>query len=591
MIQNHLSFLGSAVGNHLWQSTAFAFVVWLMTLTLRQNRARLRYGLWVAASLKFLLPFSLLLGIGDLIPGPRKIPIRNDQLAYSVTTTMMHPLRSQDSFLREDKPSTTSGFDALYAAAAAVWLCGTLYVLSVWSIRWRRLRKTLNGSVPVEEGREYEALRSIGGIIPLHSSRTTREPGVYGIFRPVLMWPEGLSNRLDEEDLTAIMLHEVTHVRHRDNLIAAVHMVVEASFWFHPLVWWIEGMILAERENVCDESVVHEFGNAEAYAAGLLKVSRFCVEPELPFVAGVAGANLRNRIVNIVTHRVVKLSPARTLMLLLFGLTTFAIPLALGIVHPLPVYGQVLYREGVLPSFEVVSVKLMPNGPPPTPPQQGGSTVHLYFTTKMLIGYAYNLPDFSEDQITKGPGWMDETYDVRGKISDADFATMQKMSPAERQEQIQLRLQSLLKERFNLKVHLEKREQTIFALEVAKGGPKVSAARHQVPDRFGVTHSGMNYELKATGGDMDGLARLLGRQPEVGGRSIVNRTGLSGDYDVTLRWTRTGSATPDAASPGSEGNAPSYFTAIQEQLGLRLSSTKGQVDYIVVDHIEKPSTN
>jgi bla regulator protein BlaR1 len=236
-------------------------------------------------------------------------------------------------------------------------------------------------------------------------------------------------------------------------------------------------------------------------------------------------------------------------------------------------------------------VKLMPNGPPAAPPQQGGSTVHLYFTTKMLIGYAYNLPDFSEDQITKAAGWTNDTYDVQGKISDEDFATMQKMSPAERQEQIQFRLQSLLKDRFSLQVHLEKREQRIFALEVAKGGSKVSAATHQVPDRFGVTHNGLTYELKATGTDMDELAQLLGRQPEVAGRSIVNRTGLSGAYDVTLRWTRTGAATPDAASPASDENAPSYFTAIQEQLGLRLSPTKGQVDSIAVDHIEKPSTN
>jgi bla regulator protein BlaR1 len=515
MILNQLSFLGSAVGNHLWQSTAFAFVVWLMTLALRQNRARMRYGLWTAASLKFLLPFSLLLGIGNLIPDARKISIRNDQPAFSVVTTVMHPLRSPNSFLREDKPGTPSEFEPLYAVVGA-WLVGTLCVLSTWAIRWRRVRRALDESVPLREGREYAAFRDLGGDIPLHSSRTVRQPGVYGILRPVLMWPEGLSNSLDGEHLTAIMMHELAHVRHRDNLIAALHMVVEAVFWFHPVVWWMEGVILVERENVCDESVVHQFGSAEVYASGLLKVSRFCVEPQLRFVTGVSGADLRNRIVNIVTHRAAQLSPVRALMLLLFGLATFAIPITLGIVHPLPVYGQVLYREEPLPSFEVVSVKLMPNGPPPTPPLQGGSTVHIYFTTEMLIGYAYNLPDFSEDQITKGPGWTDATYDVQGKISDADFAAMQKMSPADKQEQIQLRLQSLLKDRFNLKVHLEKREQTIFVLEVAKGGSKISAANDQVPERFDITHRGMDYDLKATRTDMDQLARLLGRQPEVG---------------------------------------------------------------------------
>jgi uncharacterized protein (TIGR03435 family) len=88
------------------------------------------------------------------------------------------------------------------------------------------------------------------------------------------------------------------------------------------------------------------------------------------------------------------------------------------------------------------------------------------------------------------------------------------------------------------------------------------------------------------------LAELLGRQPEIGGRSVVDKTGITGSYDVTLRWTRTGSAAavPDDASTQDE-NAPSFFTAIQEQLGLRLATTKGQVDFVIVDHIEKPSAN
>jgi uncharacterized protein (TIGR03435 family) len=94
------------------------------------------------------------------------------------------------------------------------------------------------------------------------------------------------------------------------------------------------------------------------------------------------------------------------------------------------------------------------------------------------------------------------------------------------------------------------------------------------------------------GGSLYGLAELLGRQPEIGGRSVVDKTGITGSYDVTLRWTRTGSAAavPDDASTQDE-NAPSFFTAIQEQLGLRLATTKGLVDYVIVDHIEKPSAN
>lgn len=591
MSEWHLSLLLPAIGNHLWQSTAFACAVWLMTLTLRHNSARLRYGLWIAASLKFLLPASLLLGLGAVMAGPRKIAIPQHQFAYSIATIAMHPLQHADSLQRKDRPSTESRRAALYAAIATVWFCGCVCVLSIWLMRWRQLRKILNDGVLIEEGREYESLRYVGGDISLYRSSAVREPGVYGIFRSVLMWPDGLSSRLEDEHLAAIMLHEVTHVRHRDNLIATLHLVVEAAFWFHPLVWWMERKLLTERENVCDESVVHRLGNADAYALSLLKVGRFCIEHEQSLIAAAGGADLGERVVRIVTHRVAKLSPARSLMLIVFGIVAFAIPIALGVLHPLPVYGQVLYHDGALPSFEVVSVKLRPDGPPPTPAPQSGSTVHLFFTTKMLIMYAYNLPDFSEAQIAKGPGWTDDTYDVEGKFSDSDYTVIQKMSAAERQEQIQLRLQSVLRERFHLEAHLEKREQTIYALEVAKGGPKLSAAKHQAPDRFGITHSGMDYELKATGTDLNGLASLLGREPEVGGRSIVNRTGLSGNYDLTLHWTRMASSAPDAGAAVGEGNAPSYFTAIQEQLGLRLVPAKGQVDSIVIDHIEKPSMN
>jgi bla regulator protein blaR1 len=169
---------------------------------------------------------------------------------------------------------------------------------------------------------------------------------------------------------------------------------------------------------------------------------------------------------------------------------------------------------------------------------------------------------------------------------------MQKMSQVERDEQIQLMLQSLLRDRFKLKVHLEKRQELVYALEAGKTGVNLSPVQGGLPKRFDVTNHGQTYELRANGVDLDVLARLLGREPEIGGRSVVNKTGLTGNYYVAMRWTRA-----EPAAGGTEGAptpvaiAPSYFTAIQEQLGLRLVPTKDLVDYIVVDHVEKPSPN
>jgi uncharacterized protein (TIGR03435 family) len=257
-----------------------------------------------------------------------------------------------------------------------------------------------------------------------------------------------------------------------------------------------------------------------------------------------------------------------------------------------PAYGQVLYTSGPLPSFEVATIRPMPDGPPPNQLPPGTTTVRLHFTPKMMIMYAYNLPDFSEGRILNNAGWTEDTYEVQGKISDSDYAAMQKMTPEEKNQQIQLMVQSLLRDRMKLKVHLEKREETVYALEVAKGGAKLVPAKEGSPKGFGVTHQGQVYQFTGNGGNLDGLALQLGRQPEIGGRSVVNKTGITGSYDVALRWTRTGSAAA-ATDDGSieDENAPSFFTAIQEQLGLRLATMKGQVDYVIVDHIEKPSAN
>ena len=96
---------------------------------------------------------------------------------------------------------------------------------------------------------------------------STLEPsGVFEFFRPVLLLPEGIAERLMREHLAAIVAHELCHVRSRDNLAAAVHMLVEAIFWFHPLVWWIGRRLVDERERACDEEVLRPGSEPEVYA-------------------------------------------------------------------------------------------------------------------------------------------------------------------------------------------------------------------------------------------------------------------------------------------------------------------------------------
>ena len=99
------------------------------------------------------------------------------------------------------------------------------------------------------------------------SSNQAIEPGVFGIVRPVLMWPAGIEDRLSGEQIEAILAHEVAHVRRRDNLAALIHMLVEAVFWFHPLAWWIGARLVDERERACDEEVVRRGTEPDVFSA------------------------------------------------------------------------------------------------------------------------------------------------------------------------------------------------------------------------------------------------------------------------------------------------------------------------------------
>jgi hypothetical protein len=199
--------------------------------------------------------------------------------------------------------------------------------------------------------------------IPLLLSRELMEPGIFGIVRPVLIWPQQLSARLADEHIEAILAHELMHVRRRDNLAAAMHMAVEAAFWFHPLVWWMERRMVEERERACDEAVVEMGSKPGIYADSLLKACRFCVESPLTCVSGITGADLKKRIIRIVTNSVARnLDFRRKLLLLTVGLTTVAVPVVLGFCQTAMDEANWEKVAGGKQGSEVVSVKTNKSG-------------------------------------------------------------------------------------------------------------------------------------------------------------------------------------------------------------------------------------
>ncbi len=160
------------------------------------------------------------------------------------------------------------------------------------------------------------------------------EPGIFGIIRPVLSWPAGISAHLDGAHLEAVLAHEVWHVRRRDNLAAAVHMLVEALFWFHPLVWWLGARLIEERERACDEAVLALGGEPQVYAESILKTCQFCLESPLACVSGITGAELKQRIVRIMTRGGAgKLSLSKKLILTIAGVAVVTGPTIFGLLN------------------------------------------------------------------------------------------------------------------------------------------------------------------------------------------------------------------------------------------------------------------
>jgi len=326
------------VANHLWQSTVFVLAVSLLTFLFAKNRARIRYMLWLAASAKFLIPFSVLTTLGSLIPLPTHLSHTVQPSLISYAYIANQPFSANGITGGFSNQNLSSHIESwLPAAFATIWALGVAAVLLTWYVRWRQVSKILQRSVPVVESREIEILRRIENEANLPTrirfvvSSDMMEPGVYGIFHPVMLWPAKLSAQLEDAHLDAILAHEVAHVQHRDNLTASLHMIVEAIFWFHPLVWWIERKLLEERERARDEAVVGVGSGAEVYAESLLKVSRFCTEVPLPYVAGITGADLSRRIRSIMLSNSSDLGMTKKLVLAACAVIAVAGPVAFGL--------------------------------------------------------------------------------------------------------------------------------------------------------------------------------------------------------------------------------------------------------------------
>jgi bla regulator protein BlaR1 len=593
-----------ALMNHLWQSTLFVLLAWLVTGALRKNGARVRYWIWTAAALKFLVPLSTLVKLGEQFQW-RAAPAGVQPAVSFVMQEVLAPATVVGA-APASIPQTSSLWPWLLMA---VWCVGAAAVLVSWWRQWLPIRSALRHATPVRLDAQYG-----GANLVVMSSPSMPEPGVVGIRRPRLLLPDGIIEQLTPPQLRALIAHERCHIDCHDNLVAAIQMAVESIFWFHPVVWWIERRLIEERERACDEAVLRAGSRPQDYAEGILKVCRQSIGLRPACVAGVSGSNLRARVEAIMRSEIGRpLTPGRRWAL------AIAIVAAVGV----PVAGGVLQSQVVVPpalAFEVASVtpSTLFRGLSAAPPSTLGIQAYglkralsgaregelkLTGSLQLLIQAAYDVTRF---QVEGGPSWvLSDPFDIEARARDD-------ATP----DEIRSMLQSLLADRFQLTLRRERRQLPVYELEVANGGLKIAATKEgdcippkevrwdlidleaplfvcgggrrralsqnpetrplpQWPrvDRIEMGHISMSALIDLISGDLD--------------RVVIDKTRFAEPFNLLLDFAPP--SNPESRLPAYSG--PTLFTALEGQLGLALRSTTASVDALVIDRAERPSEN
>ena len=596
----------------VWQGAVVALAAALVLHLCRHRSASTRYAIACGA-------LTMMIACAAATAAVTTPPASGSEPTRKVVPATLHsrvdvllPIEISDG-PRSAAASNAARVEALLPWIVSTWSLGVLLLLARAGAGWWRVRRlhklalaTMSSSWQATGNRIASRL-GLARVIRIVALPHVDVPLVVGCLRPIVVLPIAALTQLNAAQVEAILAHELAHVRRHDYLVNLMQTLAETLLFYHPAVWWLSARIRDEREHCCDDVAVAVCGDPVSYAAALTELEAWR-SGELTLAAAATGGSLLNRVRRILRVEISDDSRTSswTIALVVIGVVIGAT------VH---VVAQTPAQADATPKFEVASVRSNTSGDNKMSNQilPGGRYNAVNIPPRLLIMNAYGL---QEQQLVGAPPWItSERFDI---VAKAEGEIGPPVSRDGGPSQMQLMIRSLLEERFKLKVHREPREVPIYSLVLARpdgrlgNGLKVSAVdcealmaarrkggpppeppkpgeRPQCGARVGFG------ELTAGGQPLLELISLLSATV---GRSVVDRTGLTGRYDIDLRWTpdrvlqRAGAAASEPIRVNGvdiDPNGPSIFTALQEQLGLKLESERGTVEALVIDSIERPT--
>jgi uncharacterized protein (TIGR03435 family) len=574
---NTLATATIAVMNSLLPAAVLAAVIWLTLLFATRMNAATRFTIW----------WAVLAAVLVLPVAPRIATVTRESLRLATIASarpLYPPTAGPISMI--DVPALVT----VQPRSNGHWPAG---VAVVWTIVFLyRLRRVVRSYIHLRGLKRHAS--DFAASLPrsrrrarLLLSSDVASPIAVGFAPPAVILPASLPRQLSRAEMDHVLLHETAHLARWDDWTTLLARVLDAALALHPVAAWILRRIEIERELACDEWVVARTQSATCYARSLARLYelRFPdqkVLPERLLASGMFShrSSLGDRVEKLlhlgrrVTARVsvARLAAACGLLLMLAASVSL-----------LP--GWIALAQTPRPAFDAASIKRTPpdgdsNGVT-FAARPGGRLVVVNNPTSNLITNAYGIANY---QLVGAPDWVSsERYDI------------QATGTATTRKDVMLMLQTLLADRFAMKARLETREMPAYILTVAKGGAKLRFLNPDdcVPRDF----SGPNAELPANvcGNNLvnrDGwtathisMRGVTGVLANVMRGPVIDRTGIKGTFDVRLRWS------DDLAASDQPDAPPSLSTALRETLGLELKSGRGPVDVLVIEHIERPSSN